>query len=65
MEVDQIRPLPHLRLPPNKRFILCKNAGGSCSRGDNCTFAHSKEEQEEWNAQLLEQDSASKIGGKS
>lgn len=51
-----IRPLPHIKLPPGKRYVLCMNAGGLCSKGDSCTFAHSKSEQEAWNAQLLAEE---------
>ena len=52
-----VRPLPH-DLPPNgRRFILC-DRGWRCG-GDRCTFAHSTEEKEAWNEQLLGQQSVS------
>ena len=55
--LEKIRPLPK-KSPPGKGFVLCKNADGSCYRGDKCTYAHGKAEQKAWNAQL----SGSKIG---
>ncbi len=55
----QIRPLPK-RLLPGKKFSLCKNADGSCHHGEDCTFAHSKVEQDAWNAQLAESEDDSK-----
>ncbi len=55
----QIRPLPK-RLLPGKKFSLCDNAGRSCQYGDNCTYAHSKAEQDSWNAQLAESEDDSK-----
>ncbi|XP_064395053.1 probable helicase with zinc finger domain isoform X3 [Halichondria panicea] len=52
---EPIRPMPN-RLPPGKKFSICKNADGSCRHGDNCTYAHSKAEQDSWNAQLAESE---------
>ncbi len=57
--LERIRPLPTML--PSGRFILCKNSDGSCYRGNHCTYAHSKAEQEAWNAQL-ETGGDSKIG---
>ncbi len=57
--LERIRPLP--RSLPSGRFILCKNGDGSCYRGNHCTYAHSKAEQEAWNAQL-DTEGVSKIG---
>ncbi len=57
--LERIRPLPTML--PSGRFILCKNLDGSCYRGNHCTYAHSKAEQEAWNAQL-ETGGDSKIG---
>ncbi len=50
-----IRPMPK-KIPPWKRFSLCKKADGSCCRRGWCTYAHSKAEQDSWNAQLAESE---------
>lgn len=55
-----IRPLPRVRLRANCKFILCER-GPRC-RGDSCTYAHSREELDDWNAQVLAE---SNVGGKS
>lgn len=52
-----IRPMPSDVPPRGKRFIVC-DRGWRCG-GDRCTFAHSLEERESWNSQLLLMHSAS------
>lgn len=48
-----IRPLPaNASLPAGRGFRLCNTKYGRC-RGERCTFAHSIEEREAWNAQLM------------
>ena len=44
-----IRPMPTITI--TGRFVLCDPRRGKC-RGDKCTFAHSIEERDTWNAQL-------------
>ncbi len=51
--LEPIRSLPK-KIPSWKKKSLSKNADRSCRYGDNCMFAHSKAEQEAWNAQLGE-----------
>ena len=52
-----IRPMPRANVPQRgKRFVLC-DFGWRCG-GDQCTFAHSIEEREAWNEELLRQQSA-------
>ena len=43
-----IRPMPTISI--TGRFVLCDPQRGKC-RGDKCTFAHSIEERDAWNAQ--------------
>lgn len=60
-----IRPMPHVNVPQHlKRFVMC-DRGWRCG-GDQCTFAHSIEEREAWNEELLEQHAIAteRIGGK-
>ena len=45
---SQIRPMPTISI--SGRFVLCDPRRGKC-RGDKCTFAHSIEERDAWNAQ--------------
>ena len=59
-DTQSIRPIPRVRLRANCKFILCER-GPRC-RGDSCSYAHSREEQDDWNAQI---QAESKIGGKS
>ncbi len=59
---ERIRRLPK-KIPPLKRFSLCKNVDGLCRHGDNCTYAHSKVEQDSWNAQLAESEDDSMSEG--
>ena len=44
----RIRPMPTVSI--TGMFVLCDPRRGKC-RGDNCTFAHSIEERDAWNAQ--------------
>ncbi len=60
--LEPIRPLPK-KIPPGKKFSLCKNADGSCPHGNNCIYAHTKAEKDFWNAQLAESEDDSKSEG--
>ena len=55
-----IRPMPHIFNAPQGKnimsFILC-DFSWRCG-GDQCTFAHSVEERDAWNKELLRQQSA-------
>ncbi len=51
------------RLPPGKKFSICKKADGLCCHRNRCTYAHNKAEQEAWNAQLAESEDDSKSEG--
>ena len=44
----RIRPMPTVSIAG--MFVLCDPRRGKC-RGDKCTFAHSIEERDAWNAQ--------------
>ena len=44
-----IRPKPNVVLKSGAKFVLCN---GSFCRGEKCTFAHSPEEMQLWNAEL-------------
>ena len=57
-----IRPLPDNLPPTGKRFILC-DQGWRC-RGESCSYAHSKEERDAWNEQLLTSSVSSSRRGK-
>ena len=49
-----IRPMPRMNVPQGgRRFIMC-DFGWRCG-GDACTFAHSIEERDAWNEELLRQ----------
>ena len=52
-----IRPMPRSVPLVGRRFILC-DGGWRCG-GDRCTYAHSPEEKDAWNAQLQREHSAS------
>lgn len=47
---SRIRPMPTVSI--TGMFVLCDPRRGKC-RGDNCTFAHSIEERDAWNARLF------------
>ena len=49
----RIRPMPTVSI--TGRFVLCDPRRGKC-RGDNCTFAHSIEERDAWNAQQRDRE---------
>ena len=58
-----IRPMPHIMniSQGESTFIMC-DFGWSCG-GDQCMFAHSVEERDAWNEELLRQQYNEKIGG--
>lgn len=60
--LERIRPLP-IRLSPGIWFNLCKKGGRAkyCPDGDTCTNAHSRAEQDAWNAQLVDPEGDWKI----
>ena len=60
--LERIRPLP-IRLSPGIWFNLCKKGGRTkyCPDGDTCTNAHSRAEQDAWNAQLVDPEGDWKI----
>lgn len=50
---SRIRPMPTVSI--TGMFVLCDPRRGKC-RGDNCTFAHSIEERDAWNAQRRDRE---------
>ena len=50
----KIRPLPREFRPP-RYFRKCNNAGGTCRRYPNCTYAHSEAEKNVWNSILRDE----------
>lgn len=54
---SSIRPMPRNISLNGRKFILCRR-GPRCV-GEKCTFAHSKEERNAWNRQLIQERSAS------
>ena len=49
LEQVNIRPMPQVKMRSGAKFLLCD--GKRCI-GENCTYAHSIEEQDAWNNQL-------------
>ena len=47
---SRIRPMP--TVPVTRKFVLCNTRRRKC-RGDKCTYAHSIEEMDDWNARLF------------
>ena len=48
---SRIRPMP--TDPVTRRFVLCNTRRTGKCRGDKCTYAHSIEERDAWNARLF------------
>ena len=51
----KIRPMPNKEI--SGRFVLC-HFGSQC-KGERCTFAHTRAEQDEWNKQSKDKDRSS------